>query len=91
MNEEEAQFITHSPLTQVSRLGQPRIKLPFTELMLQNDVIETKKKKKMQRKPCIFSMFTVLCLATLIAILGCMQPMDPKLDVPEKGPEHGPL
>lgn len=32
------------------------------------------------------SLFTVLCLATLIAILGFMQPTDQRLGVPERGP-----
>lgn len=32
------------------------------------------------------SVFTVLCLATLIAILRFMQPTDQRLGVPERGP-----
>lgn len=85
MTEKEAQFISHSPLTQVPRLGQCSIQLPSTELTLKNDAIEPKTTKKKHFEENL-SLFTVLCLATLMAILGFMQPTDQRLDVPERGP-----
>lgn len=84
MTEREARFISHSPLTQVPGLGQCSIQLPSTELTLKNDAIEPKTPKKHLEEN--LSVFTVLCLATLIAILGFMQPTDQRLGVPERGP-----